>query len=53
MDTDRLLADVLHFAQECLTHGDVESACDLAGSVTLLDQLLRQGAPLPAAWAES
>lgn len=53
MDTDGILAEIRHYAEEYLTHAYVESARDLAKTVQLLDTVLSRGeGRIPAAWTE-
>lgn len=53
VDTDALLADIRHYAEEYLREGYVESARDLAQAVLALDTVLSSGeARFPAAWTD-
>lgn len=53
MDTDALLTDIRHYAEEYLRESYVESARDLAQAVLALDAALSSGeSRLPSAWKD-
>jgi hypothetical protein len=53
INSDALLGDIRHYAEEYLREGYVESARDLAQTVLALDTVLSSGeAKLPAAWTD-